>query len=310
MPKVSVVMPLYNAEKYVRKSIESILNQSFKDFELILIDDGSTDNTVYRASEINDKRIRVYHNSCNKGIAYSRNRGLETCKGDYVALMDDDDIAPLYRLQKEVSFLDENSDIDVVGGRYCIIDKNDNIKKYWDEPLINPYYVKANLMFYDCIANGSTMFRKQFIEQHQIRYQDNCLGMEDYFFWINCSLHGKIANMRDVLLYWRENEYNETSRVMQEKEAERKALFGQMQKFALRENGFVLTEQEQLLFSEMFPENLAKKIISTEKISDLYRLLQKIIGQAEEKKMENAKEVSIACRKHFSQRLEFSDLWF
>ena len=116
MPKVTVIMPLYNAKKYVREAMDCILNQTFKDFEFLIIDDCPTDGTLDIVNQIQDNRIRIIHNGKNQGIAYSRNRGLAEAKGEYIALMDDDDLTPLDRLEREVSFLDDYPEIGVIGG--------------------------------------------------------------------------------------------------------------------------------------------------------------------------------------------------
>ena len=104
-------MPLYNAEKYVFKAVNSILNQSFRDFELIIVDDCSVDNSASIVTEFNDDRIKFFSNERNQGIAYTRNRAIELASGEYIAIMDDDDIAPLNRLEREVLYLDENPNI-------------------------------------------------------------------------------------------------------------------------------------------------------------------------------------------------------
>lgn len=309
MPKVSVIMPLYNAENYVYKAIQSVLQQTYEDFELILIDDCCTDKTIQIIERIQDNRIKLYRNSKNEGIAKARNFGISMSKGEYIALMDDDDIAPPERLEKEVSFLDKYIDIDVVGGRCCFIDEKDNIIKWCDEPLMNPFYIRASLMFYDPIANGSALIRKSFIEQYELKYQDECLGMEDYLFWINCSLYGRISNIREVMLYWRCSTNNESARVQKEKEKERAKLFGELQRYALIKNGFELSELEMQLFIDMFTENMAANKCPIDKMENLYEVLRTISKQAEIKNMENEKEVKIACRKMFSKRLEFSSIW-
>lgn len=308
MPKVSVIMPLYNAEKYVQKAIDSILKQTFTDFELILINDCSIDKTMDVVSKIKDTRIRILENERNSGIAYSRNVGLENSNGQYIALMDDDDIATCERFEKEVAFLDTNKDIDVVGGRYCMIDENDVVIKKMGEPLVNPYYIKAYLMFYDPIGNGSTMFRERMIKEHDIRYQNNCFGMEDFRFWIDCSLHGKIVNLDDVFLHWRCWE-NETNKVFEKKKTEREKCFASLQRYAIEQNGYELNDKEFEILSKAFPEDMAKVGISIQALKELYLIFQKIIHQAEQKGIENKKEIKILCRKLFSRRLEISEVW-
>ena len=149
MPAISVIMPVYNAEKYIRKSIESILYQTFEDFELVLIDDCGNDKSMEIARQFSDERIRIIENADNIGISSSRNRGIKESHGKYIALMDDDDIASEERLKHTYEFLEKNSEFDAVGGRYCEIDENDNMVRISPDPLINPKFVKASLMFYN-----------------------------------------------------------------------------------------------------------------------------------------------------------------
>ena len=117
MPRVSVIMPVYNGEKYLAAAIDSVLSQTFADFELILVDDGSRDNSicVMRACEQRDRRVRVYQLATNRGIADARNLGIEHARGDYITTMDCDDISLPQRLQMQVDFLDANADIGAVG---------------------------------------------------------------------------------------------------------------------------------------------------------------------------------------------------
>lgn len=309
MPKLSVVMPLYNAEKYVEKAIYSILKQTYKDFELVLVDDCSTDKTMEIVSGIKDERINILKNERNFGIAYSRNKALKACTGEYIALMDDDDIATIDRFEKQVTFLDEHDEIDVVGSRYSIIDRHDAIKWTLPEVLHNPLYIRAALMFYDPIPNGSTMFRNDFIRSNKIQYKENCFGMEDYLFWIECSLHGKITNLEDVFLYWRDSGENESSRMHNNNKEKRANKYAELQKYAIQCNGFKLLEEELELLTAMFPEGNMSKIVTRAEIEKLYEVFRKLIYQAEENGFENKNEVRILCRKQFSKRIEYSELW-
>jgi len=310
MPKISVIMPLYNAEKYVEKSIESILNQTYKDFELVIVNDQCTDQSVKIVENIHDSRIRLFHNEVNQGIAYTRNKGIELAQGEYIALMDDDDIADLSRMEIESMYLDEHRDIDVVGGRHCEIDEHDKILHLIKEPLNNPNYIRAYLMLYNAVANGSAMIRREFIDKYNIRYADNCFGMEDYKFWIDCSINGKISNINKIFLYWRDSSTNETSKVYSEKLELRKKKFAELHKYAFEKNGYRLTVEEQDFINKLFPAVISSVIASKEELEKLYEIMKKIICQAQNMNVENAKEVEIFCRKMFATKVEFSELWF
>ena len=143
-------------------------------------------------------------------------------------------------------------------------------------------------MFFDPIANGSALIRKKFIEENELSYQDNCFGMEDYRFWIDCSVCGNITNMRDVMLYWRDTGTNESTHMKMDKNEQRIQYYSELQKHAIAKNGFILTDRELKLFASMFPE---------------------IIRQSEEMNLDYKEEIKVACKKNFSRRLENSAIW-
>lgn len=307
---VSVIMPVYNAKQYIRSAIDSILNQSFSDFELILVDDCGTDETMKIIKDhYDDKRIRFLHNDQNMGIAYSRNRGIDVALGEYIAFMDDDDIASLERFKLEVEFMQTHPDIDAVGGRYCSIDELGKVNDYSDDTLQNPLFIKACLMFFDPIGNGCMLFKRDTVIRNRIRFKDNCYGMEDYMFWVDFSQVGSISNIKDVVLYWRNIEGNETSRNIGEKRIQRAKKFAEIQKYAIRKNGFDISENDVEFLSAMLQEGRFDSIVSRQEIERLYSILVSMINQAKSKGMNNYNEIKIACRKQFSRRLEYSEVW-
>lgn len=308
MPKVSVIMPSYNKEKYIAKSIDSILNQTFKDWELIIVDDVSTDNSVEVIKTYTDKRICFFQNEVNIGIAANRNKALELVQGEYVALLDADDIATDFRLKTQVEFLDNHPECDVVYGRYNEIDAEDKVKELYFTALRNPAFVKARMLVHDPIPNGSAMFRKSFIDQYNIRYREGYLGMDDYMFWTECSLHGKIVGLPELFLYWRNTENNGTNTYMYNNNfrTKREKKFAEIQKYALEKNGFVLSEEELNLYFKVFSE-YGYKIKEECEIHDLYKLIKKLCSQAIG--MENEKEIQMMYKKQFGLAIEKSYIW-
>src|SRR4051812_30773328 len=121
-PKISVVMPVLNGEKYLREATESILNQTFKDFEFIIINDGSTDRTEEIIQSFADPRIVYIKNEKNVGLSRVFNQGIRAAQGTYIARMDADDISLLHRFEKELEYLENNPKIDIVGSAMMIID--------------------------------------------------------------------------------------------------------------------------------------------------------------------------------------------
>ncbi len=308
-PKISVIMPVYNAEKYISKAIDSILRQTEGDFELILIDDCGIDNSMDIVRGYKDKRIRIIQNEKNKGISYSRNKGINVAKGEYIALMDDDDIAPSDRFELEISYMEEHPDIDVVGGISRAIDEKGDIIDYLPGKIIcNPKRIYAELLFGDRIANGSAMIRTEFIRTNNLHYKDGFLGMEDYKFWTECAVVGKIANIDRILLYWRKTKENETYYVMSKKSEERKIKYAEIQKDALLAYGFELSNEEIKLFTDSFKEK-KKEYISTKNLCEILLLLKKMAMQAETKNMKNVEELKIVFQKMFALKTENSEIW-
>ena len=158
---VSVIIPCYNAEKYLRESVESIINQSYPNLEIICIDDCSTDSTLAILEELasRDARVKVLHNSRNMKIASSLNRGLEYSTGEYIARMDADDIALPKRIEKQVDYLEKNKETDICG-TWC--EKIDSEGKHIGKiiyPLLHDD-LKVMLLFNSCFAHPTVMFRR------------------------------------------------------------------------------------------------------------------------------------------------------
>src|SRR6056297_709312 len=131
-PFISIVMPVYNAQDYVESAIRSLLRQTYKNFEPLVVDDASTDNSLKIIEGIRDPRIRILKNKENRGIVYSRNRGLEAMRGDYFAPFDADDIARHDKLEKQLSFLEAHPDYGMVGAWARLIDENGRtLKQRW-----------------------------------------------------------------------------------------------------------------------------------------------------------------------------------
>lgn len=308
-PLVSVIMPVYNAQDYIREAIDSILNQTYSNFELIIIDDCPTDHSMDIVTEYRDKRIKIIHNKCNRGIAYSRNRGLDESNGEYIALMDDDDIALPERLERGVSFLKKRSEIDVVGGRCDIIDAEGKFLRRSVSPLYNPKFIKAVYLFKNAHMNSTVMFRRQVIDQLGIRYRDDYLGMEDYAFWIDCSKVCNMSNIEDIVLKYRMHPQNESTRVMEYHVEERKELYAKLQRYSLKESGFQLSEEQIQLINKVMTEKNGR-CESWEEAIQFQTVLKDIVNQARERQVDYSDELLVLCKKLWAEKLSNMDeLW-
>ncbi len=214
MPKISVVMPVYNGEKYLNQAIDSILAQTFTDFEFIIIDDGSTDNSLAIIKAYQDSRLKLHQNKQNLGLVATLNRGLDLAKCEYIARMDCDDISLPDRFAKQVNFLDNHPHISLVGSSVRIIDGENNLGMVAEMPTSH-YLIKWSLQFYCPIMHPTVMYRRESIIQLNGYSSQLILGREkysgeDYDLWRRLSNTSQLANLPEVLLLLRKHNHNVT----------------------------------------------------------------------------------------------------
>lgn len=201
---ISVILPVYNAEKYLREAIESILNQTYRNFELIIINDGSEDNSLSVIKEYMkyDKRILLI-NRANKGLVDTLNEGINKANGKYIARMDADDISLINRFEKQISLLEANC-LDICGCHYLLIDENNNINSLNLTPLSHEMCF-LSLASKVPFAHPSVMIRKEFLEKNNLLYgQSNYKIAEDFDLWIRMYKKGaKFGNVNDILFKYR-----------------------------------------------------------------------------------------------------------
>lgn len=198
-PRVSVLMPAYNAEKYIGAAIESILNQTFTDFELIIVNDGSTDNTtnIIHEYEQHDNRIRFINNRINSGLVAVLNQGLDLCRGEYIARMDSDDIARKNRLELQVKYMDAHPGTGLLGGAYQMFGTKSAL-------ITLPCDVKIlDLLKQCCVAHPTVMMRTSVLRKYQLYYDPEYQHAEDYELWSRMIRYTEIQNLPDILLDYR-----------------------------------------------------------------------------------------------------------
>lgn len=190
-------MPVYNVkEEYLRESIESILNQTFKDFEFIILDDCSENDVEAIVKSYKDERIKFYRNAENKNVAFCRNKLLDLCRSEYAAFQDADDISYPERLKLQVDYLDRYSDVSILSAGYETIPENLIVR--------NCQNVKyLDLFKYCCVAQPVLMLRITDIRQYNLRYNEDFVTSEDYELWARAINYLKIVNMPNILLKYR-----------------------------------------------------------------------------------------------------------
>lgn len=195
-------MPAYNAEKYIGTAIESILNQTYKDFEFIIVNDCSTDSTldIIKKYAKKDKRIRIISNKKNQKIAQTLNNGLKEAKGKYIARLDADDWSYPERLEKQVNFMEENPDVVLSSGNMEVCDGELNKKNISNYPLSDKNIRKVFLQYNPTVSPAMIWRRK--VSEEIGGFSLNTMS-EDYMFFMDMSSKGEVANLKDVLIKYR-----------------------------------------------------------------------------------------------------------
>lgn len=200
-PKISVIMSVYNDERFLDKSISSILGQTFPDFELIIINDGSTDNSleIIKKYQRIDKRIILIENKRNIGLTKSLNKGIRMAKGKYIARMDSDDIAIKERLQIQYGYLEKNKDTFLIGGGAVNVNKKGERLTIF-RPISDKKRLEEKLKKRNAIYHPTIMFRNQ----GNVFYREKMWYIEDYDLYLRLlSDNKKIVNLKDILIFHR-----------------------------------------------------------------------------------------------------------
>ena len=205
-PELTVFVPVFNAVKYVDEAVASVLNQTGPSFELLLIDDGSTDGSLEKLQlwERKDKRVRLLKNDANKGVSFTSNRAIVEADGKYLLRLDADDVSLPGRHTRQHRFL-ETGNVEIIGSAIRIFGgvavQDIGFPKKDGE-------IKAKFMACaNNIANPASCFNLSFVRKHQIRFDEDLVVAEDLNFWIDCMIAGaKFLNLADVLVAYRIHE--------------------------------------------------------------------------------------------------------
>ena len=198
-PRVSILLPAYNAERYLREAIDSMLSQTYQNFELLIIDDGSKDRTAEIVRSYTDERIRFIQNECNIGLANTLNKGMRLARGEYLARMDADDISLPTRLQTQVEYLDSHPDVILCSVALRLFGATDR-----DAILPDDFErIKINLLFSSAIGHASSMWRNQVFLDNNLYFLQDEFPAEDYGLWTRAVFVGKMVNMPDILYMYR-----------------------------------------------------------------------------------------------------------
>jgi len=206
MPSISVILPAYNAQAYLREAIDSILNQTFTDFEFLIFNDGSTDTTQTIIDSYTDPRIIAFHSPNNKGYVHWLNEGIKQANGKYIARMDADDISMPERFQLQFDYMEKHLEIGVCGGQIITICTKETIKKPLSDDEIRWWFFKG------CpLTHPSVFIRKVILDKWNLTYDKKLQPAEDYDMWWRMAQVCQLANLDITLLQYRYHAQQEST---------------------------------------------------------------------------------------------------
>ena len=288
-PAISVIMPTYNTEvSFLRTSVDSILSQTFRDFEFIIIDDGSTNGSDQYLKSIDDDRVKIIWNSENLGITKSLNIGLKVAKGKYVARMDADDVSLPTRFEKQFIFLEAHPNVIILGSYVKFFGENSTI---FGVDIKSQSLYRIRLLFGNPGPDHPTfMMRRETINLHHITYDESLKYSQDYGLLVESSQYGEIAIIPEILVKKRAHGRritieHRTAQIDCVKLVERRLLEGL---------GLIVTDEELV-----FHYQLRKEVLRKKKIYESFRWFLKLIVANYSKKKYNRIEFSYICIKYF-----------
>ena len=283
-PKVSVILPVFNAELYVKDSIQSILNQTFFDFELIVINDGSTDRSEEIILEFKDNRIKYFKNNTNLKLIETLNLGLNLANGKYIARIDADDIAFSNRFEKQVEFLERNTEYGLIGSFAQSIGVENKIMKYVEDD----EEIRFALVTHNPFIHSSVMFRSAILLEKNLKYCKEQIHVEDYHLWISFLKFTKGKILSDILIQYRihDNQISNRFNIIQKSNSlkiQRKYLNENLSPNDNRLISYFLDDNNSFSYLEAFDFGLAivkkKEILNQFEIKFYKSCLHKIKNQ-------------------------------
>lgn len=239
-PLVSIVMSVYNDELYLKQSLDSIFAQTMQDFEIIIVDDASTDRTVEIINEYQDERIRLYLNETNQGLTKNLNRGLSFVRGEYIARMDGDDICRPDRLEKQIQWLEAHPSLMLISCRTHM---------FGDEDLVSdiqgtPKQLQARMLIRPVLAHPGFMMRRELVEKQGFCYDESYRSAQDYNFAVRVAKQFEIGIAPEVLLDYRVHK----KQVSSKRGTEQSANADRVRKLQLEWLGVTLDEKQEQVY--------------------------------------------------------------
>ncbi len=293
LPLISVVLPVYNAEQYVKDTIKSILVQSYQNFELIIINDGSTDNSEEYIVQFKDTRIKYIKNEKNLKLIQTLNLGLRLAKGKYIARIDADDIALPNRFEKQIDFLENNLEYGIVGSFAETFGSKKEKLTFVQEDL----EIRFALLTHNPFVHSSVMIRNQILIKNKLSFDLNQLHVEDYDLWIKILKYSKGKILPDSLIKYRihESQISVVHNNIQEintKKIQKKYLTSLLPEFKDVDLLFDIFHNQKRTISDviLFLSNI--KSINLENINSFNKKLTKTLIKKAKNKIIDAKKIT------------------
>lgn len=280
-PVISVVMPIISPEECTSTAIDSVLAQSFQNWELLLIIDCPQNEVMPILELYSDPRIKKVFNETPSGVECLKNQGLELAKGTYLVFFDSKEIMFSDMLMLQSDYLERHEEIGAVAGRTVFIDGQGKRLDINHSVYSHPEEIKVHLFFHNVLISGSVMIRTSCVNQGSLCYQTDCLGLEDYDFWIGLSERVIITQINSEVLMRREGLSDKPigkERILTE---ERKLKYAEIRIRSLEKNGFVLSEKDKAVILDILREDHSEKY-SVAEFQAIRKVLHNLVFQAEQ----------------------------
>lgn len=277
---ISVVMPCYNAEKYVGFAIKSILDQSYRNFELIAIDDGSTDNTDEKIRNLQDPRIRYIGHRQNSGNYVARNIGVKAANGAYICVMDADDIAMPDRLKTQHQFLESNHLVGCVGSQAKLINEAGEVTGGIYKPIVSSEELAVLFLIDNFTLHPSLMFRNSMLKRFNLLYDESYQYASDFDFISRCAQHFPVVNTLESLMYYRQH----PTQISSDKKNAQKICADNIRLNQLKRFDMLLSSEEGAVYLKLF-DNTSE--FSSTEIEEAYNIVNRIVNVNSKQKIYN-----------------------
>ncbi len=281
---VTVIIPAYNEEKYLGEAIDSIINQTYKNWELFIINDGSTDNTESVAKQyvLLDDRIKYYSYEVNRGLSFARNYGTERANGKYICVFGGDDVAYPNMLEKQVLYLENNPECIHIQGTHDTMDENGNVLSHIKNRCDSDKEIRAFQLFGNCICDGGSLLRKSVLDENSIQADVNARCSQDYYLWLHLLPYGKFECINDTTFKYRVGHQSNTQKKVKESPEWYDELMKSILSFAWESRGFLMSKEDiDFIYTYIYNKNILWRISDILLCRRLYKKIKVQVNELE-----------------------------